>query len=153
MDGSRGITGATWAAICVAVCTGLLAVATFIVAVFAKQAADEAKKTEGEAMKTSRAALAEAEATSKLAKATSKLAEEATLDRELSWSRYLVRVFYSERPYAMTFRNLGRGPALRCFYYECDPSDTGSWRYAKFFGSVSTASHASQRKWPIPPWG
>ena len=61
--------------------------------------------------RTSRATLDEA-------LATSQLAEEQRRDRELSWSPYLVSVFYSERPNAMTFRNVGREPALRCFYYE-----------------------------------
>ena len=123
-----GITGATWASICVAVGTGLLAVATFILALYAKGTAGEAKKTADEAVKTSSAALTEAQATTDLAKATNKLAEEATLDRELSWSPYLVlsSPLKGGRP-EITIQNVGTGPALRCFYFQCTPTKVSEW--------------------------
>jgi hypothetical protein len=100
----------------------------------AKGTTELAEKTQGMAVATeemARQTKIAAEAGVTEATATVRLAEEARLDRELSWSPYLVRTGTNETDRWVGIENVGRGPALRCFYFACDPHKVSTWWYVK----------------------
>lgn len=144
------LTAATWSEIAAAV--GTLALAG-VTARMAKRTHDLATKTEEMAGATREMAAETkrvADASVIEAEATRQLVTEAQQDRSLAWSPYLTRSV--ERHIAnpigdprgiaetITLTNLGKGQALRCYYFACDRGNVTLWGFAQHSGLVGEES-------------
>jgi hypothetical protein len=112
----------------------------------ANQTRDMAVATRDMAVETRRVA----ESSEREATATETLVDEAQQDRSLSWSPYLTRTVIHHVPNAVgnplglnekiTLTNLGKGQALRCYYFACEPENTTLWCYATHPGLTGDQS-------------
>jgi hypothetical protein len=144
-----------------AVFVGVSAVVTAGMAWQTRRLAEETQKTARSTERLSDETRGMAEATKAMATETARVAQaseseaeatkaligEAQQDRALSWSPYLTGQVIesttrheadSHGPRGLSQKvlltNLGKGPARRCFYFACDPSNVGFWCTAQHPG-------------------
>ena len=130
-------TVAAAAQVSAAIFTGVMAKRTHDLATKTEQMANATKDMAAETKRVADASAVEAEA-------TKQLVTEAQQDRALSWSPYLMRTIHGHDAHpignppglseTITLVNLGKGQAIRCYYFACEPNMVDLWCFCKHPG-------------------